>query len=288
MLQGCLSCEHDHSFDIRDGIPRFVPAESYTSSFGFEWARYARTQLDSAGHGGASEERLQASLDFPLADLGGKLVLDAGCGMGRFSEVAAKYGATIVAADMSRAVDVARRNLAQSQTVDFVQADLGALPFRPRSFDLVFCLGVLHHTPDAHQTFLKVARMVKPGGKYSITVYSAYNRTYVVNSRFWRSITTRLPLPLLHVLSYAAAPLYYLWTLPGIGLIFRSLAFISLERDWRWRVLDTFDWYSPRYQSWHTHLEVFGWFREAGFSELTPLQPSISVIGRAPESVSEP
>jgi hypothetical protein len=81
------------------------------------------------------------------------------------------------------------------------------------------------------------------------------------------------------VLSYAAAPLYYLWTLPVLGWVMRSLAFISLERDWRWRVLDTFDWYSPRYQSWHTHHEVFGWFKENGLEQVEVLAPSVSQIG---------
>jgi hypothetical protein len=124
--------------------------------------------------------------------------------------------------------------------------------------------------------------VVKPGGQLTITVYDAGNKVYVANSRFWRRFTTRLPKSLLHALSYAAAPLYYLWTLPVLGWLLRSVAFISLERDWRWRVLDTFDWYSPRYQSWHTHHEVFSWFKENGFEQIEVLAPSVSQIGRKP------
>jgi hypothetical protein len=121
--------------------------------------------------------------------------------------------------------------------------------------------------------------VLKPGGRLSITVYDAGNKVYVMNSRFWRRFSTRLPRRLLHALSYAAAPLYYLWTLPVLGWLLRSAAFISLERDWRWRVLDTFDWYSPRYQSWHTHHEVFGWFKDNGFEQIEVLAPSVSQIG---------
>ena len=51
---------------------------------------------------------------------------------------------------------------------------------------------------------------------------------------------------------------------------------------WRWRVLDTFDWYSPRYQSWHTHHEVFGWFKENGLEQVEVLAPSVSQIGVKP------
>ena len=35
----------------------------------------------------------------------GKWVLDAGCGMGRFAEIALKIGAQVVALDYSNAVD---------------------------------------------------------------------------------------------------------------------------------------------------------------------------------------
>jgi hypothetical protein len=83
----------------------------------------------------------------------------------------------------------------------------------------------------------------------------------------------------LHLLSYLAAPLYYVWTLPKVGWALRAVAFVSLERDWRWRVLDTFDWYSPTYMSWHTHHEVFGWFKENGFSNVEVLAPGVSQIG---------
>jgi len=91
-----------------------------------------------------------------------------------------------------------------------------------------------------------------------------------------------LPRRALHALSYAAGPLYYAWTLPVVGSLLRAVAFISLERDWRWRVLDTFDWYSPRYMSWHTHPEVFGWFKENGLEDIELLAPSVSQIGLKP------
>jgi len=52
--------------------------------------------------------------------------------------------------------------------------------------------------------------------------------------------------------------------------------------DPKWRVLDTFDWYSPWYQSKHTYEEVFRWFEECGLEDLRVVMQPISVTGRRP------
>jgi SAM-dependent methyltransferase len=279
IASGRLTCQQGHAFPIERGIPRFVADDAYTRSFSYEWSRFRKTQLDSHTGRTDTRDRLQASLNFPIESLKGKLVLDAGCGMGRFAEVVAAHGGEYVGLDYSFAVDAANANAGHLPGVHFVQADLFHLPFADEVFDLVMSLGVLHHTPDPRRAFAGLPRVLKPGGQLTITVYDAGNKVYVANSRFWRRFTTRMPRRVLHLLSYAAAPLYYPWTLPGIGRLLRTVAFISLERDWRWRVLDTFDWYSPQYQSWHTHHEVFGWFKENGFEHIEVLGPSVSQIG---------
>jgi SAM-dependent methyltransferase len=277
-----LACGNEHAYPVRNGVPRFVPDAAYTDSFSYEWQRFRTTQLDSHTGRSDSRDRLQASLNFPLEKLRGKLVLDVGCGVGRFGEIVHNYGGCYIGLDYSLAIDAAQSNIGHLDNVHLIQADLFALPLASDVFDLVICLGVLHHTPDPRRAFASLPRVLKPGGALSVTVYDAGNKVYVRNSRFWRRLTTRLPRRWLHALSYAAVPLYYLWTLPLVGWLLRSVAFISLERDWRWRVLDTFDWYSPRYQSWHTHHEVFGWYKENGLVEVEVLAPSVSQIGRKP------
>jgi SAM-dependent methyltransferase len=276
---GTLICAHGHAFPVLRGVPRFVERDAYTSSFSYEWQRFRHTQLDSFTGRHDTRDRLQASLNFPLEALRGKRVLDAGCGMGRFAEIIHHYGGEYVGLDYSFAVDAAHENVGHLAGVHLLQADIFRLPFADDTFDVVMSLGVLHHTPDPRRAFASLPRVLKAGGRLTVTVYDAGNKVYVLNSRFWRRFSTRLPKRALHVLSYAAAPLYYLWTLPVLGWLLRTAAFISLERDWRWRVLDTFDWYSPRYQSWHTHHEVFGWFKENGFERIEVLAPSVSQIG---------
>jgi len=65
-------------------------------------------------------------------DFKGKLVLDVGCGMGRFAEVATRWGARVVGIYLSAAAEVAAENLSDREFVAF-QADVFSLPFAPRN-----------------------------------------------------------------------------------------------------------------------------------------------------------
>src|SRR5438445_9364053 len=79
----CAKC--GASYPTSGGIPRFA-GEGYVSSFGRQWNRYdvARDEEDEATF------RVKTGVD--ARDLAGKLVLDAGCGGGRYALVAARHG----------------------------------------------------------------------------------------------------------------------------------------------------------------------------------------------------
>jgi SAM-dependent methyltransferase len=282
----CLGC--GLTVPVVNGIPRFVQTDGYAGSFSVEWTRFSRTQLDSATGGRRSEQRFQQSFDWPLAELRGKVVLDAGCGMGRFAEVAARYGATVIGVDLSYAVDAAARNLTGWDRVAFVQADLRRLPFRKAAFDVIYSLGVLHHTPNPRATFSGLVELLKPGGRISVTVYSGYNRVYIGSTELWRRLTTKLPTHWVYALSRLAIPLYHVYRLPLVGWLGKVLWPISLDENPEWRVLDTFDCYTPRYQFYATHHEVYQWFREAGLTQIGVLEPGVSLIGTRPVPNGEP
>ena len=276
----CSACRK--RVPVHGSIPRFVPSDQYAASFSFEWNRFRTTQMDSANPDPESEKRLQQSLDRPLETLRGRRVLDAGCGAGRFAEVVLRKGGRVVGVDLSFAIDAAYRNLKEWENLDLIQADLTALPLRADSFDFIYSLGVLHHTPNAKTGFLNLVRLLKPGGQISITLYSGYNKFYVRSSQWWRQWTTRLPHSVVHGISTLAIPLYFLYRLPVVGDLGQGLFPISMHPKAQWRVLDTYDCYTPRYQSYHTHYEVFRWFEEAGLREIKVLEPGISLIGRKP------
>jgi len=147
-----LACKNGHGFPVREFVPRFVPADSYVSSFSFEWTEHQTTQLDSVTKREpkdpeSSDAIFRKKTGFKPGALNGKLVFDGGCGVGRFAEIAANDGAHIVGADLSFAVDSAMKNIGFRPNVHLVQADLNKLPFRDATFDAVYSIGVLHHTP---------------------------------------------------------------------------------------------------------------------------------------------
>src|SRR5262249_40268969 len=60
-----------------------------------------------------------------------------------------------------------------------------------------------------------------------------------------------------------------------------KLAFpISMERHWRWRWLDTFDWYTPKYQFKYLYPEIFRWYQRSGFHELEIFGDPIRMSGQ--------
>lgn len=281
----CVGC--GRKYPIVHGVARFVDEQRYAGSFGFQWKIHARTQLDTDASN-RSEMAFRRRTGFAPENLAGKLVLDVGCGMGRFADVASRWGAHVVGIDLSVASEVAVRNLG-GRDADIFQADVFRLPFAAESFDFIYSIGVLHHTPDCEGAFKSLSPLLKPGGRIAVWLYSGYNPWYRM-SDVYRKMTRRMPSRLLLAMCYAAVPLYAVHrafrALPIAGRRASSaLAYaipMSFNPDRAWRILDTFDWYSPWYQSKHTYGEVFRWFEECGLDDLKVMEEPLAVQGRKP------
>lgn len=261
------------------GIPRFVGAEEYAHTFGYQWNRFARTQLDSANGTTQSRDAFVQKTGLSVESLRGKTILDVGCGMGRYAEVVAASGARVVGIDLSSAVEAAADNLSRFENAAVVQADVFSLPFAPASFDLIYSIGVLHHTPDTRSAFLGLPRFVKSGGEIAVWLYYPGLRWYLLMSRLYRLVTTRLPKERLLGLCRIADPLGALERRGKVGKLLNWFFPVSGHADPQWRILDTFDWYSPRYQWTHSDEEVEEWFREAGFWDIWHGPFPVSVRG---------
>ena len=262
------------------GIARFVASDAYASSFSFEWNRHRKTQLDDVTSR-ESEETFRDKTGLRPTDVAGRLVLDVGCGMGRFADVVSRWGGRVVGADLSLAVEAAQSNLGRRENVRILQADLFRLPFAPGTFDIVYSLGVLHHTPDCERAFRRIAPLVRPGGRLCVWVYGTMG-TWERVARLYRRVTVRMPPRLLHALCYFAIPWYHVGRLPYLGPAFRTLIPVRQHPNPTWRVLDTFDWYSPKHQSRHTFPEVYGWFQSEGFTDIRLFDFPVAVAGTRP------
>ena len=230
--EGDLSCSAcGRRFPEVRGVLRFVAEGNYADSFGYQWRRFQRTQLDDAD-GNMSERDFIRKTGLQPEDLKGKLVLDVGCGS----------------------------------------------------------MGVLHHTPDCEKAVKTLPQYLKPGGTLAVWLYSGYNKWYRFSDQY-RKITHRLSPRVLHGFFRVAVPFFYwldrgLRVIPLIGKPVAGLVHhvfpVNRHRDPEIRVLDTLDWYSPKYQSKHTYEQVFRWFESCGLESLSVGNFAVGVRGRKP------
>jgi SAM-dependent methyltransferase len=269
-------------YPVVNGIPRFVASDLYVKSFSLEWNTHDRTQLDIYRDDSPSLKEFIAKTAFTPEFLRGKLVLDAGVGAGRYADIASRWGADVVGVDLSLAVEASQRNLGDRTNVWIAQADIGALPFKPASFDVIFSIGVLHHTPDTKAYFEKLVPLLKPGGTIAIWVYPK-TESYVIRER-WVGFVNKLPPTWFYswcrwFVPWAEARLDH----PLVGALRRVFPFPTHGLGIEYDILDTFDGYSPRYHGIHDPEEVMAWFKGAGLEDIS--QPSdwqTCVRGRRP------
>ena len=203
IMEGSLSCVScPQLFRVHRGIPRFAEimheVEAATAqAFGYEWTRYSEL----------AQRYRQQFLDWirPVTPefFRGKTVLEGGCGKGRHTALAAEFGvASIVAIDLSEAVESAFANTRHLPNVHIVQGDLNRPPVR-QAFDYAFSIGVLHHLPDPERGFQALVTRLKPGGAISAWVYGREGNGWIVHlvSPLRERVTTRLPHGLLDLLS---------------------------------------------------------------------------------------
>jgi len=264
-----IKCACGHSYPVINGILRLVESQDYTQSFGFQWNTFDVQRVDE------DREIFKIKTSFYPEELKGLRVLDAGCGGGRYAYVVGKAGANLEAIDLSNAVEKAAGLCHGLNNVRIVQGDLLKLPYKPASFDFVYSIGVLHHTPNTKKAFQSVARLVKPGGRMAVWIYRKNTWPQEAINTSLRAVTKRMPHWLLKPLMVGVGA-----GLGGIPVVNQTVArvvsFGSSVPDWKLRACDAFDWYAPYYQYHHTPDEVKGWFKQEGFTDIQFLRPQKS------------
>ncbi len=259
---GKLVCS-EYEYPIINYIPRFVSAENYASNFGFQWNKFAKTQLDSNSGKPISANRFWSSTEWSPDFLKNALVLDCGCGSGRFAEVALKAGCRLVAIDYSSAVDACFENLGKQNNLDVIQADIYHLPFNDNSFDYVYSLGVLQHTPNVLNAFKAAYAKVKSNGFFCVDFYENNFKSKLL-PKFWlRPITKRMNQGKLFSLLEKNVPLLmrlsdFFGKVPILGKYLKRIVPVANYRYIldlnetqlnEWALLDTFDWLGPAYDN---------------------------------------
>lgn len=292
---GSLQCKACQAvYPIRNYIPRFVSSDNYAASFGLEWKRHARTQLDSVNGTTITRERFHRATQWPEG-VTGERVLEAGCGAGRFTEIALRSGGELVSFDLSEAVEACLDNHGLRPAWHIFQGDLLHLPLKHALFDRAFCFGVLQHCPDPSRAFDALLPALRSGGSIAIDVYESTAKLYAT-PRFWlRFVTSRMRPSTTYTAVARAVPRLLPvknWLhrqVPPFGRYLSAMIpVISYERVLplpgecflEWSILDTFDSLAPRHEHRATANAVRTWLQRAGFADASVEAVDGLVIGR--------
>jgi SAM-dependent methyltransferase len=206
-------------------------------SFGANWSRYLENLDDKRI---ASAERSLCNL-IGAHDLGGKRVLDIGCGSGLFSLAARRLGACVHSFDydpqsVACTQELKRRYFANDADWQIDEGSALDAHYLAKlgQFEIVYSWGVLHHTGAMWRALDLAQDLVAPGGMLAIALYN--DQGWI--SRYWTAVKrlyNRCP-PL--------QPVIVAWHWPylfGLRWLVRRLKRRPLERGMSlWH--DTIDW----------------------------------------------
>lgn len=288
-----ITPDKKNKYPIVSGIPRFISGKNYADNFGMQWNHFRKTQLDSTTGIPISANRFWSATGWDAKELRNKWVLDAGCGSGRFAEIALAAGANVVAVDYSSAVDALQANLQPHPNLYIVQADIYSLPFPDNFFDFVYSLGVLQHTPNVEGAFKALIPVLKGSGQICVDFYWKRFRTLMHSKYLVRPVTKRLSKKWLfsflerHITKLLFAS-RVLARVPLIGVAIKRLVPVadytgvfplSDEQLIEWALLDTFDMMSPTYDNPQSTKTVKYFFQNSGLIDIEVFHAS-HLVGR--------
>jgi len=288
ILEGALSCsECALTFPITNGIPRIFSSEledetkNTVQNFGWQWNNLdpglQQTEFDSES----------VFLDFiePVERefFVDKVVLDAGCGAGRFAILSSKFGASeVIGIDLSSAVEIAYEKTRHIDNVHIVQTDIYNLPFL-REFNFIYSLGVLHHLPDPRRGFISLSRHLNDSGAIAFWVYGRENNEWYLNivdpirkkitskmsSRTLAFVCHCITIPIYPILKLIYSPINKYKRLHGLKKILFYNRYLSFLSRFGYSAIHAviFDQLTPQISHYLPKSEIESWLDSETFRE---------------------
>jgi len=280
---GVYTDQEGNNFFIVRGALRLVKEDNYTNSFGFQWNKFAKTQIDRESKNLVfSRDRFFVETNWDQEDLSDKDILEVGSGAGRFTQVVLQETkANLYSIDYSDAVTANYKNNSHyGERLKLFQASIYEMPFSDNSFDKVFCFGVLQHTPDFKKSIKCLIDKAKPGGEVVVDFYPINGWWTKMHAKYLlRPFSKKMNHEkLLSVIEKNAGwliKLYSFFDKIKIGkIVNRFLPICDINRTLpgnlskeelkEWVILDTFDMFSPEHDHPQRISTVRKWFEEFG------------------------
>jgi len=258
IIEGALVCSCGNRYPIIKGVPRILPdrfknfiLKTYYPNFSKKFKEFLKTEENCREETQIHELNKRTSKvfgyewhEFPVTNfqetyhkdfiswmshpfdedfLKNKQILDVGCGGGNYSSIMGGYKAKVVGIDLSVAVDEAYKNTKDIKDVDIIQADILSLPLKEK-FDMVFCVGVLHHLTDPKKGFHNLLKVLKKDGYMFLRVYSKEGNkiTIYLVDKVMKKIIRKLPFKVVNGIC---------WSMAHLLNLSLSLLYLPLNRN---------------------------------------------------------
>lgn len=297
----CKSCKKE--YPIIDGIPRFVDSkywkldvdaetiqEKTNKYFGFEWDYFSNwgflddKKLNSKEmikyQGGTIKDRISAfNSKCRLSNrelTNSKIILDAGCGNGRYTyEAAKRTESLVIGIDIGYgSVQSAYKNTKKLKNVIIMQCDLFNLPFKNNTISACFSNGVLMHTGNAQKSFFEICRTIQSNGIFVAHLYNKLNPIWELNDYILRSFTKKLSID--NGMKFAV----FLSNMSKkINKLPNGFKIVNYFFRLQPTVIHMYDWYSAPIATHHTYKELNSWFIKNNFKVVDKI-PKLGIINK--------
>jgi SAM-dependent methyltransferase len=280
-----LQAEGSNIFPLKNGAFRIVTDDNYTENFGFQWNKFAGTQVDKTSSLDMSKVRFFAETGWDKENLEGKNILEVGSGAGRFSQIILDHTkGNLYSVDYSNAVEANYKNNGPNERLHLYQASIYEMPFEKNQFDKVICIGVLQHTPDFERSVRSLIEMAKPGAEVVVDFYGVNGLWTWFHAKYiFRPFTKKMSNEKLHKkidsnIDWLIKTSRF-FTRIGIGKFANRFLPIcdiagtlpeNLPYDQLRElcVLDTFDMFSPEHDHPQKITTVVNWFNKYGMEKV--------------------
>lgn len=296
LTQDQCTCSAGHGFPVVEGIPNIMLRKTQTEDhYNLQWGSeldFYKSIRESGGKilNATASYHLGWQEYLPKALEGAQSILDVACGYGGVADIvkASNFTGLYRGIDINNTLaDVKRERFSHLPNFHFMRADMMDNIFAP-SFDVVVCRSAIMIAKSPPDTFQSIARAVKPGGKFLISVYTRKSPMRELCDDYFREHFSKMEkreafealkefttfgriLSDLRVKVNIPQDLPVLQIKQGTYDLQRLIYYHFLKCFWNdeWGMKNStivnFDWYHPEYTYRYSKEEITSWYEDTGF-----------------------
>ena len=176
----------EEKFIYKDNVYCDSIDKEYTQNFGKQWRDFSKTQIDEFNDSLISKKLLDGVIFNEENYLKDKIILEVGCGSGRFTQYLSKIAKLLVVNDMSDAIFF--NQYLSKKNVIAIKSDFKRIKELDIKFDIIICRGVLQHTPNPYDSIINLYQLCNENGSIYFDIYRKPKFKLINPKYIWRKI----------------------------------------------------------------------------------------------------